>query len=58
MKNRNEYWSFRGGDSKRFDRDKVPYSILGKLIDKVSASKQMETKNVKLLENLKKALEA
>jgi hypothetical protein len=37
---------------------KVPYSILGKLIDKVSVSKQMETKNVKMLENLKKALEA
>jgi len=37
---------------------KVPYSVLGKLIDKISISKHMETMHVKMLENLKKALEA
>jgi uncharacterized protein YndB with AHSA1/START domain len=37
---------------------KVPYSVIGKLIDKVKISKDMEAMHVKMLENLKKATEA
>jgi uncharacterized protein YndB with AHSA1/START domain len=37
---------------------KVPYSVFGKLIDKVKISKDMEAMHVKMLENLKKAVEA
>jgi hypothetical protein len=37
---------------------KVPYSVFGKLIDKVKISKDMEKMHIKMLENLKKALEA
>lgn len=37
---------------------KVPYSVLGKLIDKLKVSKDMEKGDRKLLENIKKALEA
>jgi uncharacterized protein YndB with AHSA1/START domain len=37
---------------------KVPYSVFGKLIDKVKISKDMEAMHIKWLENLKKALEA
>lgn len=37
---------------------KVPYSVFGKLIDKVKISKEMEAMHVKMLENLKKAVEA
>ncbi len=36
---------------------KVPYSVFGKLIDKVKISKDMENMHVKMLENLKKAIE-
>jgi uncharacterized protein YndB with AHSA1/START domain len=36
---------------------KVPYSVFGKLIDKVKISKDMENMHVKMLENLKKAVE-
>ena len=36
----------------------VPYSILGKLIDKLKVQKDIEKSNTKLLENMKKALEA
>ena len=36
----------------------VPYSILGKLIDKLKIKKDIETTNISLLENMKKALEA
>ena len=36
----------------------VPYSILGKLIDKLKVKKDIEESNIKLLENMKKAIEA
>jgi hypothetical protein len=36
----------------------VPYSVIGKLIDKVKISKDMENMHVKMLENLKQKLEA
>lgn len=36
----------------------VPYSILGKLVDKLKVSKGMEKSMSKMLENIKKALEA
>ena len=36
----------------------VPYSILGKLVDKVKVHKDIEKSNTKLLEDIKKALEA
>ena len=36
----------------------VPYSILGKLVDKLKVSKDMEKSMSKMLENMKKALEA
>jgi ribosome-associated toxin RatA of RatAB toxin-antitoxin module len=36
----------------------VPYSILGKLVDKLKVSKDMEIKMSKMMENMKKALEA
>ena len=36
----------------------VPYSILGKLIDKLKVQKDVEKGNSKLLENMKKAIEA
>jgi carbon monoxide dehydrogenase subunit G len=36
----------------------VPYSILGKLVDKLKVSKDMEKSMNKMLENMKKALEA
>ncbi len=36
----------------------VPYSVFGKLIDKVKIRKDMETMHVKMLENLKKIIEA
>ena len=35
----------------------VPYSLLGKLVDKVKVSKDMEKSMSKMLENIKKALE-
>jgi hypothetical protein len=35
----------------------VPYSVFGKLIDKVKISKDMENMHVKMLENLKTAVE-
>ena len=37
---------------------KMPYSVFGKLIDKVKIRKDMEAMHVKMLENLKKAFEA
>jgi hypothetical protein len=37
---------------------KVPYSVFGKLLDKIKISKDMESMHVKMLENLKKALDA
>lgn len=40
------------------DDYEVPYSIVGKLIDKVKISKDMEKAHMQLLENLKKTLEA
>ena len=36
----------------------VPYSVLGKLVDKLKVSKDMEKSISKMLENMKKALEA
>ncbi len=36
---------------------KVPYSVLGRLIDKLKVSKDMEKGDRQLLENIKKALE-
>jgi len=36
----------------------LPYSVLGKLLDKLKVSKDMEKNNTKMLENIKKALEA
>jgi carbon monoxide dehydrogenase subunit G len=36
----------------------VPYSVLGKVIDKLKLSKEMDKTMGKLLENIKKALEA
>jgi len=36
----------------------LPYSILGKLIDKLRVSKDMKKTQTKMLENMKKALEA
>ena len=36
----------------------VPYSLLGKLVDKLKVSKDMEKSMSKMLENMKKALEA
>jgi len=36
----------------------VPYSVLGKLVDKLKVSKDMEKSMSKMLENMKKALEA
>ena len=36
----------------------VPYSVLGKLVDKVKVSKDMDKVMGKLMENVKKALEA
>ena len=36
---------------------KMPYSIVGAMIDKLKVSKEMEKAHVKLLENLKKAVE-
>jgi hypothetical protein len=36
----------------------VPYSVLGKLVDKLKVSKDMEKSMNKMLENMKKALEA
>ena len=36
----------------------VPYSVLGKLVDKVKVSKDMDKIMGKLMENVKKALEA
>ena len=36
----------------------VPYSVFGKLIDKVKIRKDMEAMHVKMLENLKRILEA
>jgi len=36
----------------------VPYSILGKLIDKLKIKKDIEATNISVLENMKKALEA
>lgn len=35
----------------------VPYSVFGKLIDKVKISRDMENMHVKMLENLKNAVE-
>ena len=37
---------------------KLPYSVLGKLLDKLKVSKDMEKNNTKMLENIKKAIEA
>ena len=36
----------------------VPYSVFGKLIDKVKIRKEMEGMHVKMLENLKRIIEA
>ena len=36
----------------------VPYSLLGKLVDKLKVSKDMEKSMSQMLENIKKALEA
>jgi carbon monoxide dehydrogenase subunit G len=36
----------------------VPYSFVGKIVDKLKVSKDMEKSSVKMLENMKKALEA
>jgi hypothetical protein len=36
----------------------VPYSILGKLIDKLKVGKELKKGSVEAMENLKKALEA
>jgi len=36
----------------------VPYSFVGKIVDKLKVSKDMEKSAVKMLENMKKALEA
>ena len=36
---------------------KVPYSVFGKLMDKVKISRDMENMHVKMLENLKNVLE-
>ena len=36
----------------------VPYSVFGKLIDKVKIRKDMESMHVKMLENLKRIMEA
>ena len=36
---------------------KLPYSILGKLVDKLRVSKDIDRDNTKLLENIKKALD-
>ena len=38
--------------------DKLPYSILGGLMFETRIRRQTETLNVKMLESLKKALEA
>jgi hypothetical protein len=37
---------------------KVPYSVFGKLLDKVKISKDMENMHIKMLENLKQKIEA
>ena len=37
---------------------KVPYSVFGKIIDKVKISKDMQAMHIKWLENLKKSVEA
>jgi hypothetical protein len=37
---------------------KVPYSVFGKLLDKVKISKDMENMHIKMLENLKQRIEA
>jgi hypothetical protein len=36
---------------------KVPYSILGKLVDRLKVSKEIEKNDRKFLENMKKAIE-
>jgi hypothetical protein len=36
----------------------LPYSVLGKLVDKLRVSKGIDKDNTNLLENIKKALEA
>jgi carbon monoxide dehydrogenase subunit G len=36
----------------------LPYSLLGKIVDKVRVSKVIEKSNIQMLENVKKALEA
>jgi len=47
------------GSKVTFNMDyEVPYSILGKLIDKIKVQKDIEKGITKLLENLKKAIEA
>jgi uncharacterized protein YndB with AHSA1/START domain len=48
----------KGTKATYVDDYEVPYSILGKLIDKVKVSKDMEKAHLKLMENLKKTLEA
>jgi len=49
----------KGTKVTNFTEYKVPYSILGKLAGAISnQQKQIETMRVKMLENLKKALEA
>jgi uncharacterized protein YndB with AHSA1/START domain len=48
----------KGTKTTYVDDYEVPYSILGKLIDKVKVSKDMEKAHLKLMENLKKTLEA
>ena len=47
------------GTTVTFSEDyELPYSVLGKLVDKVKVGKDMEKNITKMLENVKKALEA
>lgn len=55
-------WTFEPtakGTKVTIDTDyEVPYSILGKLVDKLKIHKDMEKNNNKMLANIKKAVEA
>jgi hypothetical protein len=48
----------RGTTVTYFDDYKLPYSVLGSIIDKLKVSKQMDKDNIKMLENIKRILEA
>ena len=48
----------KGTKATYIDDYEVPYSVLGKLIDKLKVRKDMEKVHIQLLENLKKTLEA